>query len=326
MTYDELKDFLQVHMRMSHVYQPLMIRELLSVGGRASTRQIAADILARDESQIEYYEAIVKNMVGRVLTKRTVVTKTGKDFELNGYDGLTPEQRTALITICDEKVAAYEAKRGEAIWSHRSKSAGYISGTLRFEVLKKASFHCELCGIPADHKALEVDHIVPRNHGGTDDPDNLQALCFSCNAMKRDRDSTDFRAVRQSYGRKAAECAFCQLPATRVVAENNLALAVRDGFPVTPLHTLFIPKRHVATYFDLSRSEFNACDSLMKDQRKVIMSTDSAVEGFNIGMNAGEVAGQTVFHCHIHLIPRRRGDVESARGGVRHVIPGKGHY
>ena len=78
------------------------------------------------------------------------------------------------------------AKRGQAIWSHRGKSAGYISGTLRFEVLKKASFHCELCCISADQKALEVDHIVPCNHGGTDDPDNLQALCFGCNAMKRD--------------------------------------------------------------------------------------------------------------------------------------------
>jgi ATP adenylyltransferase len=326
MTYDDLKDFLQRRMRMSHVYQPLMIRELLTVGGRASTRQIAADILARDESQIEYYEAIVKNMVGKVLTKRTVVTKSGKDFELNGYDNLTPEQRAELVAICDEKVVAYEAKRGQAIWSHRGKSAGYISGTLRFEVLKKASFHCELCGIAADQKALEVDHIVPRNHGGTDDPDNLQALCFSCNAMKRDRDSTDFRAVRESYGHKAETCIFCNLPEGRVVAENRLAIAIRDGFPVTPLHSLVIPKRHVETYFDLSRSEFNACDSLMKDQRKVIMSTDNAVEGFNIGMNAGDVAGQTVFHCHIHLIPRRRGDVESARGGVRHVIPGKGSY
>jgi ATP adenylyltransferase len=326
MTYDELKDFLQVQMRMSHVYQPLMIRELLTVGGRASTRQIAADILARDESQIEYYEAIVKNMVGKVLTKRTVVTKSGKDFELNGYDSLTPEQRAELVAICDQKVAAYETKRGQAIWSHRSKSAGYISGTLRYEVLKKAAFHCELCGIPADQKALEVDHIVPRNHGGTDDPDNLQALCFSCNAMKRDRDSTDFRAVRESYGHKAETCIFCNLPEGRVVAENRLAVAIRDAFPVTPLHSLVIPKRHVETYFELSRSEFNACDSLMKDQRQVIMATDSAVEGFNIGMNAGDVAGQTVFHCHIHLIPRRRGDVASARGGVRHVIPGKGSY
>ena len=105
-----------------------------------------------------------------------------------------------------------------------------------------------------------------------------------------------------------------------------MAVAIRDGFPVTPMHSLVIPKRHVATYFDLSRSEFNACDSLIKEQRAESMGADIAVEGFNIGMNAGEVAGQTVFHCHIHLIPRRRGDVESPMGGVRHLIPGKGHY
>lgn len=132
--------------------------------------------------------------------------------------------------------------------------------------------------------------------------------------------------MRESYAHKAETCIFCNLPEGRVIAENRLAVAIRDGFPVTPMHSLVIHKRHVATYFDLSRSEFNACDSLIKEQRAEIIGADIEVAGFNIGMNAGEVAGQTVFHCHIHLIPRRRVDVESPRGGVRHLIPGKGHY
>ncbi len=97
------------------------------------------------------------------------------------------------------------------------------SGTLRYEVLKRAKFHCELCGISAKEKALEVDHIVPRSKGGEDDISNLQALCYSCNSMKRDRDDTDFREVRESYAVREAGCPLCKMPKKRVVAEQPLA-------------------------------------------------------------------------------------------------------
>ena len=121
-------------------------------------------------------------------------------------------------------------------------------------------------------------------------------------------------------------CPFCHLPAERVIAENTLALAILDGFPVTSLHTLVIPKRHAETYFDLDGEEVAACDALLRQLRTDLLARDATIEGFNIGINAGAVAGQTVFHCHIHLIPRRRGDVDDPRGGVRHLIPGKGYY
>jgi ATP adenylyltransferase len=121
-------------------------------------------------------------------------------------------------------------------------------------------------------------------------------------------------------------CLFCEIPADRVIASNDLAYAIHDGFPVTPLHTLIIPKRHVETYFDLTEAEILACNRLLSGRREEILKSDPAVEAFNIGMNAGEVAGQTIFHCHIHLIPRRKGDVENPRGGIRHLIPGKGYY
>lgn len=122
------------------------------------------------------------------------------------------------------------------------------------------------------------------------------------------------------------ECLFCSINNDRVIARNELAFAIKDGFPVTASHTLVIPKRHVETYFDLSVEELLACDELLRSLAAEIKSQDTTVEGFNIGMNAGEVAGQTIFHCHIHLIPRRKGDVENPRGGVRHLIPGKGFY
>lgn len=122
------------------------------------------------------------------------------------------------------------------------------------------------------------------------------------------------------------ECLFCSINDDRVVAQNELAFSIRDGFPVTPSHTLIIPKRHAETYFDLTAEELLACDELLRSLAADIRNQDETVEGFNIGMNAGEVAGQTIFHCHIHLIPRRKGDVENPRGGVRHLIPGKGFY
>ena len=122
------------------------------------------------------------------------------------------------------------------------------------------------------------------------------------------------------------ECLFCLMTPDRVVMSNRLAYAIHDGYPVTKLHSLVIPKRHASTYFDITADELLACDDLLRKLRTSFLSSDPSIVGFNIGLNAGEVAGQTIFHCHFHLIPRRRGDVENPRGGVRHLIPGKGYY
>lgn len=121
-------------------------------------------------------------------------------------------------------------------------------------------------------------------------------------------------------------CLFCEIPLERIIASNELAYAIRDGFPVTALHSLVIPKSHKIDYFSLSKDELLACDQLLRSLQKEIQTSDSEVTGFNIGLNAGESAGQTVFHCHFHLIPRRDGDVDEPKGGVRNVMPGKGHY
>ena len=124
----------------------------------------------------------------------------------------------------------------------------------------------------------------------------------------------------------SSDCLFCNIPQERIVLENDLAYAVRDGYPVTEMHSMIIPKRHIQDYFDLTTDELLACDQLIRSLKKEISNSDSSVNGFNIGMNSGESAGQTIFHCHIHLIPRRTGDVDNPRGGVRNVIPGMGNY
>ena len=107
---------------------------------------------------------------------------------------------------------------------------------------------------------------------------------------------------------------------------NAVAYALWDAFPVTRMHSLIIPSRHAQDYFSLTAEELLACDNLLRKASEMLRSDDSSIEGFNIGVNNGGVAGQTVFHCHFHLIPRRTGDVDDPRGGVRHLIPGKGAY
>jgi ATP adenylyltransferase len=163
MTYERLADFIQNRMRMSHVYQPVMLMALLKHDGRCSTTQIARSILAHDESQLEYYENVTKNMVGRVLRNHNIVDREDGGYTLIGYDDLDSEQIEHLNELCETKLDEYKERRGKRIWQHRRMSAGYVSGTLRYEVLKRARFRCELCGVSADVRALEVDHIVPRN-------------------------------------------------------------------------------------------------------------------------------------------------------------------
>jgi len=327
MTYEQLKNFIANQMKMSQIYQPVMLIELLSNAGTATRDQIAKAILSHDRSQIEYYEHITLNMVGKVLTNNRGITERNKrDYFLKGFNNLSKEQIEELIELCEHKIEVFKEARGDKIWSHRKKSSGYISGTLRYDILKNAKFRCELCGISAEQKALEVDHIIPRKHGGSDEKSNLQALCYSCNAMKRDRDDTDFREIKDSYQSRHDGCIFCELPSDRIVRENELAYAVRDAFPVTDLHTLIIPKRHVSDYFELYQPERNAVQQLLESQRVALMNEDPLISGFNIGNNVGETAGQTVMHCHTHLIPRRFGDVENPAGGIRGVIADKQKY
>ena len=121
-------------------------------------------------------------------------------------------------------------------------------------------------------------------------------------------------------------CLFCNIKDSGLADENKLAYASYDSYPVTDQHCLIIPKRHVKDYFDLTEEEIVACDQLIKKIKKEIEIKDASVKGFNIGTNSGKIAGQSIMHCHIHLIPRRKGDVENPQGGVRSVIPLKQHY
>ena len=121
-------------------------------------------------------------------------------------------------------------------------------------------------------------------------------------------------------------CLFCNLKKTGVAHENDLAYASYDTYPVSQNHCLIIPKRHVIDYFELTNEELIACNDLIKIVKQQVVNKDESIKAFNIGTNAGKIAGQSIMHCHIHLIPRREGDVDNPQGGVRSVIPKKQHY
>ena len=123
-----------------------------------------------------------------------------------------------------------------------------------------------------------------------------------------------------------SECIFCNIDQSRIIDSDKYFNVILDIYPVTELHTLIIPHRHVASYFDLTEQEQSSLFLLLNKHKDKLQKMDSTITGFNMGINDGEDAGQTIFHCHIHLIPRRKGDVENARGGVRGVIPSKQSY
>ena len=122
------------------------------------------------------------------------------------------------------------------------------------------------------------------------------------------------------------DCLFCKIEKSKIVSENDIFIVVRDNYPVTELHTLIISKRHTASYFDLEDSEKLRLLKTIDEQKSLLLQNDSTIKGFNVGINDGVEAGQTIMHFHAHLIPRRAGDVQNPRGGVRGVIPEKQNY
>jgi diadenosine tetraphosphate (Ap4A) HIT family hydrolase len=121
-------------------------------------------------------------------------------------------------------------------------------------------------------------------------------------------------------------CIFCNIEEDLIIHEYKHFYVIRDAFPVTPLHSLVITKRHVVSYFQCSKKELDEIPMILDTQKTELKILDDTITGFNIGMNIGEDAGQTIFHCHIHVIPRRQGDTPKPRGGVRGVIPLKQRY
>jgi diadenosine tetraphosphate (Ap4A) HIT family hydrolase len=324
MTYDELADFIEHRMTMSHVYQPVLIRSLVDAGDKATLRQLAQAFLVQDESQLLYYEDRIKKMPFPVLRKHGVVERDGDLVSLTTRK-LSLEQKAHIRMLCEKRLHEFVTKRGLSVWDYRLLESDPVPDSVRYEVLKAADGRCALCGITKKDRPLQVDHIKPRSKGGTNAIENLQALCDECNRAKSNRDETDFRIETASD--LVPGCDFCEPGVCgRVVEECESAVAIEDRHPVTPGHLLVLPCRHTPDLLGMVERERIDADNLLRILRTRIQRNDPTVTGFNVGMNCGEDAGQTVMHAHIHLIPRRRGDTARPRGGVRGVIPDRMGY
>lgn len=324
MTYKELKDFIEHKMRMSHIYQPLLIRTLVDLGGFATVRHLAMTFLGNDESQIQYYERRLKEMPVKVLSKHNVIVKENELIRLN-VKKLSLVQKAELKKICEAKMQEFISSRGLSVWDYRLLDYSQASDTLRYQVLKEGGGHCALCGATVNDRMLDIDHIIPRSKGGKTEYSNLQVLCSRCNRSKRNLDDTDFRSlVRESLD---PECEFCKMiDSDELLIENDYGIVTLDKYPVTKGHSLIIPKRHYSDFFRTSSNELNGLYDLLKIRKKQLAEEFPRIDDFNVGVNVGQTAGQTIFHVHLHLIPRRKGDAENPRGGVRGVIPNKQNY
>lgn len=215
-----LKAFIEEDMRMSHIYQPVMIWTLLNGGGRVSIKDIAKEIAGYDQAMLEYYQERVNSMVGTVLTKNKIAVKSKEDKQV--YElvaAYNSEEIEELKQLCEEKIAAYIEKRKVDIWGHRRNTRRPVLGSVRYQVLVNAHHRCELCGVDASLRALEVDHIIPKSLGGPDEIDNYQALYYKCNTNKGNRSDVDLRGLSEDFAVYETKCVFCNHD--EVVAENK---------------------------------------------------------------------------------------------------------
>ena len=251
-------------MSMAHIYQPLMLIELIKGNGKASARNISKSFLSYDETQIDYYKKITTLMPFKYLSKHLNEIKKSKNIYLFEDFDLDEKQKDELVKLCNDKLQNYINKRGiKKIFGHRTLASGVISGSIRYKVLLRAKNRCESCGISNKEKALEVDHIIPRTKGGKDELSNFQALCFTCNSQKSNKDDTHFKKILESYNDRKKGCIFCNIPKDRIIKSNELAVVIKDNYPVAKHHCLIIPKRHCADYFDLYQPEINAISQLI---------------------------------------------------------------
>lgn len=259
--YQRLLAFLDQQMSMSHIYQPVMLKTLLAGNGVASRREIAAAFLAEDQSQLEYYDEIVKRYPTQTLKRHGIIDhKRGRYQLCDAYNIVDAKERLALIAICDAKLTAFIERRQQMVWKHRSQNFDPVPGSIRWRILRRAMGRCEACGISAAERALHVDHIIPRSWGGSNDVANFQALCSTCNVQKLNGDATDFRAAADALTHRSAQCPLCDPLASELVAENALAVAI--AVPGQVGHFQIAPRRHGAGYFDLFQPELNAIRAL----------------------------------------------------------------
>lgn len=299
----KLKDYLQQKMRMSHIYQPVMIWTLLKSQGAASKNMIAVEIAGHDQAMIEYYESRVSNMVGKVLQNNGVVIKSPT---IKGYYQLeaeySEEEVEDLMAICESMISEFIEKRSIDVWDHRRNSRRPVPGSVRYNVLVRAHHKCELCGVDANERALEVDHIVPKSWSGPDSIDNYQALCYKCNSNKGNRSSLDLRELSEDYEVYSSSCKYCDEGEKESSAELAKANWIHKKNMIERIE--IYPARHVNSYFDLKQPELNAIFRLSKEIKETILQQGDDCNGFDIRFNEEMDPSTSSKHCVLVMTPK----------------------
>jgi len=292
-----LKSFLLNKMKMTGPYQAIVILECLKNGGVATLSSIAKQLSSNDKESIRYYVDRLKVYPKQVLQKHHIAEIKDDQFVLTSqYD---ENEKDTLIKICEEKLLNwYRGNEKDELVENK----GW--GALRYKLIAKYR-KCLLCGARPSLEndiELDIDHILPRSKGGKDEEINLQVLCSKCNRAKGNSDQTDFRPTL-----KDEKCVFCDISNRALKIKSKYFWVVRDNYPVTHLHTLIIPKEHFVSPTDLDLEYWKELGRLTAIVKEEVLNLDPTVEGFNFGFNDGEKAGQTIFHVHFHVIPRRKG-------------------
>jgi len=267
LTVAELIAFIDDEMRMSHIYQPLLIQTLVESGGQATLRELAVKFLTQEEAEIQEMMKTIKKMPVHVLSAKNKSRKKAIVEERDGVVRLLAQpadlkERAEVLGACAKRLHEYVAARGEGIWNHKWLDSP-TGGAMRLRVLEAGGRRCALCGATHKERMLDVDHILPHSKGGPSTFENLQVLCSKCNRAKGNRSDRDYRAAEPDAP-GYADCALCALPTlTDFPAENDLARAVWSDTDAGR-ELWILPKRHVRDYLELTSLEVQGIHDIIR--------------------------------------------------------------
>lgn len=295
MDYHTLKQYIEKDMQMTHMYQPLMLMTILESGtGAASARDVARSFVSRDPEYLDYYTRIVKRWPQKTLRNHNIIEydRGTKLYSIPFDTAITGRQRSRLIKLCHDRFQQF-VRKDPAIWRN-SKTVGRITKNKRYDVMSKSKGVCAACGRASTKAELDVDHIVPTSWGGTNNLDNLQALCRQCNREKRDRDDTNFllwhKQLQFARNPKCRIC--CSYHASK--GKNGLAFSIMNK-----KEYLVSPIRHVTSYADMIPPERQLCMDLVHKTMRVLKTRSPDAEFSMYGLDTPE-------HYHIRIVRQTR--------------------